>query len=59
MGGWVKEVKGRRSTDWQSQNSHRDVKYSVVNLASNTVTTMHSAREILEKSGGIFCQVFV
>ena len=32
--GWVKNVKGLRSTNWQLQNSHGDVKY---NLGSKSV----------------------
>ena len=33
-------MKGLRSTDWQLQNSHGDVNYSVGNIVSNTVITM-------------------
>ena len=33
--GWAKKVKGLRSTIWQLQNSHGDVKYSIVNRVAN------------------------
>ena len=32
------------STNWQLQNSHRDVKYSKGNTGSNIVITMYGAR---------------
>ena len=31
LGGWGKNVKGLKSTNWQLQNSHGDVKYSIRN----------------------------
>ena len=40
----MKKVKGLRSTDWQLQNSLRDVKYSVGNIVSNIVKTIFGAR---------------
>ena len=43
-GGWVKKVKGLRSTDWQLQNSHGDVKYSIGNTVSNSLIPMYGAR---------------
>ena len=42
-GGWVKKVKGLRSTDWQLQNSHRGMWYSMGAIFNNTVVTMHGA----------------
>ena len=40
LGRWMKKVKGLRSTNWQLQNSHGDVKYSIGNIVSNTVIMM-------------------
>ena len=37
--GWVKKVKGIRSTNWQLQNSPGDVKYSIGNTVNDIVTT--------------------
>ena len=55
MGGgvdnWVKKVKGLKSTNWQLQNSHRDVKYSIGNIANNIVITVYGVRWVLELSG--------
>ena len=31
MGEWAKKVKGLGSTNWQLQNSHGDIKYSIRN----------------------------
>ena len=50
------EVKGLRSTDWQLQNSHRDVKYSIV---SNIVITMYSARWVLKISEEHFVEYMI
>lgn len=36
-GGWVKTVKGFRSTNRYFENSHRDETYSIRNMANNTV----------------------
>ena len=44
----MKKVEEVRSTDWQLQNSHEDVKYSVGNTVNNIVITMHGARLVLE-----------
>ena len=35
LGAWVKKVKGFRSTNWLSRNSHGDVKQSVGNIVNN------------------------
>lgn len=43
-GSWVKREKGLRSTDWQSQNSHVDVKYSLGNRVDDVVITASGAR---------------
>ena len=37
----MKKVKGLRSTNWQLQNSHGDVKYSIGNIVNNVVITMN------------------
>ena len=34
VGGWLKKVKGL-STNWQLQNSHVEVKYSLGNIVNN------------------------
>ena len=44
LGDYVKEVKGLRSTNWQLQNSQRDVKCSIGDVVNNTVITMFGAR---------------
>ena len=36
----MKKVKGI-STNWQLQNSHRDVKYSIGNIVNNIVITIY------------------
>ena len=36
-GRWVKKVKRLRSTNWQLQDSHRVVKYSIKNTVINIV----------------------
>ena len=38
----MKTVKGLRSTDWQLQSSHEDVKYSIGNIFNNIIMTMYS-----------------
>ena len=45
---WVKGVKGLGSKDWQEQNSHGDVKYSIGNIVNNTVITRYGARGLLD-----------
>ena len=39
-GGCVKQVEGLRSTNWQLQNSHGDVKYRLGFIINNTVITV-------------------
>ena len=39
---------GLRSTNWQLQKSHRDVKYSLKNILNKTVITIHGVRRILD-----------
>ena len=46
----MKKVKGLRSTHWQLQNSHRNVKYSMGNIVNNIVITMCGARWVPEIS---------
>ena len=50
LGGWEKEVKGLRSTGWQLQNNHGDVKHSIRNIVHNLVITAgkYGARRVLE-----------
>lgn len=54
FGGWVKRVKGLRSTHCQLQNSHGDVKYSAGTIVNNIIMTMYSARWVLELLGDHF-----
>ena len=37
LGDSVKKAKGLRSTNWQLQNSHGDVKYSTGNIVNDTL----------------------
>ena len=48
LGDWVKKVKGLRSMNCWSQNSHGDVKCGIGNVVSNTVTATHGARWVLD-----------
>ena len=48
-----------RSTDWQLQNNHEGVKYSIGNIVNNIVTTVYGARWILEIYGGILGKVMI
>ena len=48
--GLGEKVKGLRRTNWQLQNSHRDVNYSIENVVNNTVITVYGARWVLEIS---------
>ena len=51
LGDWVTKLKGWRSTDWQLQNSHADVKCSAGNRVKIVVITMCGARWVLETWG--------
>ena len=42
--GWVKKVRGLRSTNWLLQNSHGDEKYSMGNTVNNILITMYGVR---------------
>ena len=53
-GGWGLGAKGKRSTNWQLQNSRGHVKYSIGN---NTVITMDGARWVLDLSGEYLCKL--
>lgn len=44
--GGEKKVKGLRSTNWQLQNSHEDVKFSLRNIVNNIVITTYGVRSI-------------
>ena len=48
----MKVVKGLRRTNWQLQNSHKDVKYSIGNIVSNIVITTYGVRGVLQIPGG-------
>ena len=43
-----------RCTNWQLQNSHRDVAYSIGNVVSDVVVAMYSARSVLGMLGEHF-----
>ena len=55
----MEKVKGLRNTNWQLQNSHEDVKYSIGNIVNNVVITMYGARWELEIPGGALCKVYM
>ena len=44
VGGWVKKMIGLGCTNWQLQNSHGDVKYSIGNIVDNTVIITYGVR---------------
>ena len=54
VGGWVKKVKGLRSTNGWLQNSHGDVTYSMGNTVNAIVRAMYNARWAREISRGHF-----
>ena len=54
---WVKKVKGLRSTNWQLQNSHRDVKHSIQSIVYNIIITTCGARGLLDLFGESLCKV--
>lgn len=37
---WVKKVKGLRNTDWELQNSHRDIEFSLGNVVNIVIIIM-------------------
>ena len=52
----VKEaMKGLRSTNWQLQNCHWEVEYSIENVVNNIAIIMYGARRVraLEVSGSV------
>ena len=57
MVSWVEIVKGLRSTDWESQSSHRGVKYIIGNTVNTIVITRYGARWVLKTSQGRLCKV--
>ena len=59
LGDWVRKVKGLRSTDGQSQNSHEDVKYSTGNIVSSVAISMYGASWVLEISGEYFVEYVI
>ena len=44
-------MKGLRNTNWQLPNSRGDVKYTIGNIVSNIVITLHGARWVMDISG--------
>ena len=42
------KAKRLRSTNWQLQNIHRDVKYHIRNTVNNIVITMYGVRWVLD-----------
>ena len=51
LGGWVKNVKRLRSTNWLLQNSHEDVKWSRGNTVNNILITTCGVRGTLDLLG--------
>ena len=49
---------GIRGTNWQLQNSHEDVRYSIGNVVNNIVITKYGASLLLEISRGSLCKVY-
>ena len=45
---WVKKEKRLKSTDWQLQNRHGDVKYDIGSIVNNTVLTTIILYSIVE-----------
>ena len=45
LGGKVKEL---RSTDWQLQNSHGNIKYNIGNMSNNIVITIQVDARLIE-----------
>lgn len=45
-------LKRKKSTTWQLQNRHGDVKDSIGNIINTIVRTMNGARWVLELSAG-------
>ena len=43
----MKKVKGLRSINWQLQNSHTDVKYSIGNIVNAILISMYGVRWVL------------
>ena len=54
VGGLVEKVKGLRSTNWQLQNSHEDVKYSIGDRVNSIVITMYGVKWVLVLWGDHF-----
>ena len=46
------------STNWQLQNSPRDVKYSIGNIGNNIIITMCGVRLMLYLLGGSLCKLY-
>ena len=56
LGDRMKKVKGLRSTNWELQNSHEDVNYSLGNIVNDIVTTRYGARWVLEVLERTLCK---
>ena len=53
--GLSEKVEGNEKCNWY--NSHRDIKYSIENVANNIVITMYGASGVLEISRGTLCKI--
>ena len=53
----MKKVKRLRSTNWQLQNSHGKVKYSIGNTVNNTLIMTYGARLVLDLLKGSVCKL--
>ena len=58
FGGWMKEAKALRGTNWQLHYSIGDVKQSIENIVNNIVITICDTWWILRISGGTHCKVY-
>ena len=56
--GWVKKLKGLRSTNWQLQNSGEDVKCSIGSIVNSVIIIMYGVRWVLDLSGGSLCKLY-
>ena len=44
----MKKVKELRSTNWLSQNSHGDVKYSIGNIVNNILIIKYTVKWVID-----------
>ena len=55
---WVKKEKELRSTNWQLQDSDREVKYSLGNTVNNIVINICGARWLQDLLGVSCCKLY-